>query len=78
MKEFTTFSKEDQRLICEVRRLQNEAAISALTGKIVDNSAEFEACVKNMSYEARLYMIELLENSLPEEYRTRSSNEDPK
>lgn len=69
MKEFATFSKEDQRLICEAMRINNDAALSALKGNYVDNSAEFKACLQNMSDDAKVYMIELLEQSLPEEYR---------
>jgi hypothetical protein len=78
MKEFSTFSKEDQRLICEAMLLNNDAALNALNGNFVNNATEFKACIQNMSYDAKMYMIELLEKSLPEEYRTRSSNEDSK
>jgi len=69
MKQFNELSKDDQRLICEVMRLQNEAALSALDGCRVDNSEEIESNFKNMSYDAKLHTIEILKNSLPEQYR---------
>jgi len=69
MKQFNELSKDDQRLICEVMRLQNEAALSALDGFRVDNSEEIESNFKNMSYDAKLHTIEILKNSLPEQYR---------
>jgi len=68
MKQFSEFSKEDQRLICEAMRINNDTMLNALDGKIVDNSDEFEACINNMSKDAKLFLIEILKGSLPEEY----------
>lgn len=69
MKQFNELSKEDQELILEVMRLQNEAARSALDGGWVDNSEEIKSKFRNMSHDAKLHTIEILENSLPEQYR---------
>ena len=37
MKQFTEFSKEDQNLIREAMRINNDTVLNALDGKIVDN-----------------------------------------
>jgi len=69
MKEFNEFSKEDQKLICEAMWMNNDTALNALKGNVVDHSTEFKSCIQNMSNDAKTHLITLLEKSLPEEYR---------
>jgi len=69
MKQFTEFTQEDQKLICEAMRINNEGALSAMQGIYIDNSEEFKNVIQNMGKEAKEYMIEILKSSLPEEYR---------
>ena len=68
MKEFSQFSKEDQKLICEALSLHNEAITKAMKGDFIDNSEAFSKCTQNMTYEAKEYMIEILKRSLPKEH----------
>ena len=69
MKEFTEFSKEDQKLICEAMCINNEMLLFPMCGKVPPTSKEFEKCIQNMSFEATEFLIEELKKALPEEYR---------
>ena len=69
MKDFSKFSKEDQKLICEALLSHNNAVISSMKGNYINNSEEFTNYIRNMSADAKEFMIETLKNSLPEEYR---------
>lgn len=69
MKEFKDFSIDDKRLICEAMQIQNKAALAAIEGLFINTDEEFENVIKNMSYEAKEYMIELIKSTLPDEYK---------
>ncbi len=69
MKEFTEFSKEDQRLICEAMCINNEMALNPMIGKVPPTQEDFVNCIKNMSFEATEFLIEELKKWLPAEYR---------
>jgi len=69
MKEFSEFEKEDQRLICEAMRINNELVLNPMIGKVPPTHGDFMRCIENMSFEAKEFLIEELKKGLPEEYR---------
>jgi hypothetical protein len=69
MTQFTEFSKEDQRMICEAMSINNEMMLNPMIGEVPPTSEDFRNCIKNMSMEATEYRIEELKKGLPEKYR---------
>lgn len=57
MKQFNELSKDDQRLICEVMRLRNEAALSIINGRWIDNSGEIDYNIRSMSGMTEMYNL---------------------
>ena len=65
MKEFSELSKEDQKLICEAMSIHNEVMSSIIKGVYVNKDEELKNKCKNMSNDAKEYMIEILTQHLP-------------
>lgn len=62
MKEFSEFSKGDQKLIAEALGEHNKM----ISG--VEDNGRFEFCIQNMTGEAREFLLEKLKCTLPAEF----------
>lgn len=69
MKQFSEFSKEDQKLICEALQINNGMRLASILHTKAPTQEQFVDCLCNMSYEAKEYLADTLKNSLPKEYR---------